>query len=69
MDVKKILAVVGFIILVLGLGFALYWVFFRADPVPDQDVNFVPGDIPGIGIGNISFVDDNTNQPTDTLPW
>lgn len=66
---KNILFVVGFIILVLGLGFALYWVFFKSVSVPVEPDNFNAGNLPGIGNGNVSIINDNINAVNDGLPW
>lgn len=70
MNVKKILLVVGFIILVLGLGFALYWVFFRTVTPPEGNANFNAGNLPDIVNGNVSIINNNINQTNDfALPW
>ena len=68
MNIKKILQVVGFIIFVFLIAFALYWVFFRSETIDDGNINFVGGDIPGIGPGNLTVINDNTNE-IDPLPW
>jgi hypothetical protein len=68
MNIKKILLVIGFILFVIGISFALYWVFFRST-VPDAPPdNFNAGNLPGIGNGNITIIDDNANT-NDSLPW
>ncbi|OGY93592.1 MAG: hypothetical protein A2406_04470 [Candidatus Komeilibacteria bacterium RIFOXYC1_FULL_37_11] len=69
MDKKKIFLVIGFIVLVLGLGLALYWVFFKPTiPITPTD-NFNAGNLPGIGNGNIPIVNENINAPDQGLPW
>ena len=67
MNIKKILQVIVFAIFVGLMAFALYWVFFRSEPADDANTNFVGGDIPGIGPGNITVID-NTND-FEPLPW
>lgn len=71
MNVKKILIVIGFVIFVLGVGFALYWVFFRTPPsITNQNTNQAVGNLPNIGNGNLNVVTNvNTNQNTNVLPW
>jgi len=68
MDKKKILLVIGFIIVVFGLGFALYWVFFRSAPPVTPPDNFNAGNLPDIGQGNVPVVNTNTNDQQG-LPW
>ncbi|MFA5126891.1 MAG: hypothetical protein WC465_02730 [Patescibacteria group bacterium] len=67
MDRKKMLIVLGFILLVLVLGFALYWVFFRTAPTTVTNENFQPGNLTNAGPGNVSTIT-NTNLNT-VLPW
>lgn len=70
MNTKKILLVVGFIIMVLFFGFALYWVFFRSTPVPPStEPGYNGANLPGIGPGNITIIDENTNVGNIGLPW
>ncbi|MFA6307223.1 MAG: hypothetical protein WCS88_01470 [Patescibacteria group bacterium] len=70
MDKKKIFTVIAFIILVFGLGYALYYVFFKPSAPIVPPANFNAGDLPGIGNGNVSIVDvDNTNTNDTSLPW
>ncbi|MFA6466743.1 MAG: hypothetical protein WCV71_02705 [Patescibacteria group bacterium] len=69
MDKKKILMVVAFILLVLGLSFALYWVFFRSTPPVTPPDDFNAGNLPGIGDGNVTIVNQNTNTNNNGLPW
>ncbi len=69
MNIKKILLVIAFIAFVLGMSFALWWVFFRPSPVtPPIDQNFNPGNIPGVnqntGGNNVS----TSTNPSDS-PW
>ncbi len=68
MNIKKILIVIGFILIVFLLGFALYWVFFRGAPKPEDDLNYNVGEIPGIGPGEVTIIDENINEVV-TLPW
>jgi Tol biopolymer transport system component len=55
--VRRILLIVGFVVVVLALGFGLYWVFFRAAPVANVPVANIPGapggtlPTPGAGVG------------------
>lgn len=68
MNVKKILIVAIFILSVLGLGFALYWVFFRSAPITDTaNTNGGPGSFPGIATGTPQVTNTNTNN-IPTLP-
>jgi len=69
MDKKKILAVLGFIIVVLLIGFALYWVFFKPSGPIATSNDFNAGNLPGIGNGNVTVVNGNTNTNTGGLPW
>lgn len=69
MNRKNIFLVIGFIILVLGLGFALYWVFFRAVSIPVENDNFNAGNLPGISNGNVNIVDNTNAVNDDGLPW
>lgn len=70
MNIKKILAVAGFVIMVLFFGFALYWVFFRTTPPPtDVEPDYNATNLPGIGPGNITIIDDNVNVGNVGLPW
>lgn len=68
MNKQKIFIVIGFVIMVLGLSFALYWVFFRQITPPTTSNDFNAGNLPGIGNGNITIVNQNTNTNTN-LPW
>jgi hypothetical protein len=69
MDKKKMLLVVGFIIVVLILGLALYWIFFRQAPPVVEPVNYNGGNIPNIPSGNANVVTNvNINENTG-LPW
>lgn len=70
MNNKKILIIIGFIVIVFGLSFALYWVFFRSAPEKlDQNQNFSGGNIPtNIANGNISIINQNTNT-NQGFPW
>jgi len=69
MDRKKVLLVVGFVILVLGIGYALYWVFFKPSSTVTPPANFNAGELPGIGQGNVTVVNENINADNNTLPW
>ena len=60
MNVKKILILLGFVIFVLAIAFALYWVFFKTSPLDVDNVNYGPGAIPPGGEGN-AIVVSNTN--------
>lgn len=69
MNTKKILIVVAFTLVVLGLGFALYWVFFRSASItPPGGTNSIPGNLPNIATGTPQVTNTNTNT-TPTLPW
>lgn len=68
MNIRKILLVILFVLAILGLGFALYWVFFRTAPVVTTNDNFVPGNIPNVPNSNITVVNTNVNINT-SLPW
>ena len=67
MDNRKVLIVIGFILFVLVLGFALYWVFFRSVPIELRPDGFNAGNVPDIGAGNVSIID--TNDTINSLPW
>ena len=68
MNIKKILAVAIFIIAVLGLGFALYWVFFRSTTQTPPDSNTINGgNLPNIATGTPQFSNTNVNT-FPTLP-
>jgi hypothetical protein len=68
MNIKKILVVTAFILSVLGLGFALYWVFFRSAPITDTgNTNGTPGSFPNIATGTPQITNTNTNN-IPTLP-
>jgi len=70
MDIKKIITIIVFVLVVVGLGFALYYVFFRSDaPGLEVNQNFNSGNLPDIGNGNISVINTNTNQNVNGLPW
>ena len=69
MDRKKILLVIAFALFVFGIGFALYWVFFRTAPTIVPTTNFNAGNIPNINAGNVTIINGNTNQGTTGLPW
>lgn len=69
MNKKKILTIIGFIIIVFGIGYALYFVFFKPT-IPTVPIdNFNAGILPGIGEGNITIIDENVNVGKDILPW
>lgn len=68
MNIKKILVSIGFLLFVVAIGFALYFVFFKPSPIGDTTggEDFQPGVIPGIGDGDPTIVDPGTG---DDLPW
>lgn len=69
MNTRKILIFVGFIVIIIGLSFALYWVFFRSpQSQTGQNNNFNGGNIPNIGNGNISIINQNANV-SGGFPW
>ncbi|MFA6252962.1 MAG: hypothetical protein WCV69_01690 [Patescibacteria group bacterium] len=62
MSLKKILIVTLFVLAVLGLGFALYWVFFRSVPPANQNNNNISGgNLPNIATGTPQTTNGNTN--------
>jgi hypothetical protein len=69
MNWKKLLLLTAFILFVFGMGFALYWVFFRSTP---EEVivnnNFSGGLIPGTNQTGSNVVNTNTNTNSG-LPW
>lgn len=70
MNIKKIFAIIAFIIFIIGMAFALYWVFFRSistAPIDDNN-NFQPGNLPGIGSGTSTVVDGGGDGNVG-LPW
>lgn len=69
MDRKKIIIAVLFSFLVLAIGFALYWVFFRSAPADQEgNQNISGGNFPNIATGTPQTANTNTNT-TPTLPW
>ncbi|RJQ34768.1 hypothetical protein C4566_01815 [Candidatus Parcubacteria bacterium] len=70
MGIKRILLLVAFVVFVLGMAFALYWVFFKSPALPGDDLDNVNGSgaLPGIGEGNISVISTTTPDIGD-LPW
>lgn len=72
MNIKKILLVLAFVFFVFGVGFALYWVFFRSSSTPNSiDPNFNPGGVPGVnqntGNNNVSTTTIPSNSPWQTI--
>lgn len=70
MNSKRILLIVAFIIFVIAMAFALYWVFFRGGSLPGEgdDNTNTGGSLPNIGVGNVSII--STSTPNiDALPW
>lgn len=68
MNWKKIFLVASFAIFVLGMSFALYWVFFRSNSAePIVNNNFSGGIIPGTNQGGPNVVN-NTNNTNNGLP-
>ncbi len=66
MNTKKILLVLGFIILVILMSLALYFVFFKK-PVKEILVpGYAPGEVPGIGEGITTVIEDLKEEE---LPW
>ena len=60
------LLVIGFIILVILLGLALYFVFFKP-PVEEIPITeYAPGEVPGIGEGEAMVVEEIIEKE---LPW
>ncbi|PWB38586.1 MAG: hypothetical protein C3F02_02635 [Parcubacteria group bacterium] len=68
MNYKKLLIVLLFIFFVLGIGFGLYWVFFRTPEPGTGPGGFNAGNIPDIGPGNITVVNGLAND-VNGLPW
>lgn len=69
MNGRKIFFIIFLILFVLGVGFALYWVFFRGTPPSTGPGGFNAGQIPDVGPGNLVIVNDVTNNATNGLPW
>lgn len=68
MNTKKILAIAIFTLVILGLGFALYWVFFRTAPQnQNNNTNNITGNLPNIATGTPQTTNTNTNT-IPTLP-
>ncbi len=68
MDFRKILLVSGFILAVILMGLAIYWVFFREPNIPANNPDlFNPGGVPNIGNGGITPVDVD-GQEQENLP-
>lgn len=68
MNIKRLLAVLAFILFVAAIGFALYWVFFRTLPTSQTgpEDEFGAGQLPGIGDGGPEVPDGNEET---NLPW
>ena len=69
MDIKKLLVVIGFIVLVALVGFALYWVFFKQPNEERILQNYNGGTIPSGNEGNLNVVNDDNANNDQTLPW
>lgn len=69
MDLRKLIIVIAFILLVLGIGFGLYWVFFRSIDEELRPDIFNAGEIPNIGPGDITIVNGLSNSLINGLPW
>lgn len=69
MDVKKLLVVIAFVILVGLLGFALYWVFFKQPAIDRVVENYNGGNIPSISNGNLNIVENQNFNQNEPLPW
>lgn len=67
MNKKKILMVIGFIILVIILAFALYSVFFKTVKPPSIPLEYDAGEIPDIGKGDPIVVEEIIED--QELPW
>ncbi len=66
MNFKKILLVIGFIILIILLGLALYFVFFKPPVMEAPITEYAPGEVPGIGEGEAIIVE---KIKEEELPW
>ena len=67
MNIKKILLVISFIILIIALSIALYVVFFK-EPIPEIAITeYDPGAIPGIGEGEAIIMEEIVEK--EELPW
>lgn len=68
MNWKKILAVIGFVAVTLGMGYMLYYVFFRPAPPPAANVPPInapsEGRLPSAGLG----VPEPTTVPPSAVP-
>lgn len=62
MDKKRIALIIGFILFSIGMGYALYYVFFRKAPPPETIVSN-----PDTG-GQVGFPNINNGQPVTTPP-
>jgi len=64
---KRILLISGFALVIVGMLFAIYWVFFRPTSTPVGNVNLgnING-LPGVGNGNVSVL---PNQNSSNLPF
>ena len=67
--IKKILVIALFLLSVFGIAFALYWAFFRVEPVVEPPTvepgDIVPtGSLPGSGLGDREEFVDRTGEPT-----
>lgn len=74
MDKKRILLIILFILVTLGIAFALYYVFFKAPTVPTEVVitptNVAPGALPGApsGLPPAAIVIPTAPSPVTPLP-
>src|SRR3989344_7824625 len=69
MNFRKLIIVMVFALFVLGVGFGLYWVFFRSIDAELRPDIFNAGQIPEIGPGELTIVNDLTNGLINGLPW
>jgi len=69
MNGKKLLIILAFVIFVLAMAFALYWVFFKTTPPGTDNTNYGPGVIPPGGAGNaVVITNTNTAVGNERLP-
>ena len=68
MNVKKLLIIIAFMVFVVAMALALYWVFFKGGTVGPGDANYDPGIIPPGGEGNVTVVSNVNAVINERLP-
>jgi len=67
---KKIIAIIIFILTVIGLSYLIYIFFFRPAVIGPSTIvppTFIGGQLPGIGVGDLNQIYENVNQGLPTI--